>query len=134
MKICVLYFSRSGNTKYVAEKISDSLNAKVLDINSCNISELKQFDLLIVGTPVEGFRPSKEIIAFVKKIPFVEKKKAIVFCTYALWKARSLKSLGNDLKKKGYNIIGNVSKRGVVPNKTDLSKIMLEINDQLKNN
>lgn len=116
----------------MAEKISESLNAKVLDVNSCNISELEKFDLLIVGTPVEGFRPSKEIIAFVKKIPFVEKKKVIVFCTFALWKARSLKSLGTELKKKGYDIIGSVSKRGVVPNKTDFSKILLEINDQIR--
>jgi flavodoxin len=132
MKICVLYFSRTGNTKYIAEKISESLNAKVLDINSCNISELEQFDLLIVGTPVEGFRPSKEIIAFVKKIPFVENKKAIVFCTYALWKARSLKSLGKNLKNKGYDIIGSVSKRGAVPNKTDYSEIISEIYDLIR--
>ena len=132
MKICVLYFSRTGNTKYMAEKISKSLNVEVFDINSCNILQLEQFDLLIVGTPVEGFRPSKEIIAFVKKIPFVENKKAIVFCTYMLWKARSLKSLGKQLKKKGYDIIGSVSKRGVARNKTDFSKIILEINDLIK--
>jgi len=115
MKSCVLYFSRTGNTKHMAEAISEEIKAPVFDMTSSDPSIAKDFDLLIIGTPVEGFNPAKEVKAFVEQLPKTEGKKAILFCTYALWKGRTIGVLKKELSRKGYETILDVSKKGVKP-------------------
>jgi flavodoxin len=115
MKPCVLYFSRTGNTKRMAEAISESAKAPVFAMTSSDPSVVEDFDLLIVGTPVEGFRPAKENMDFVERLPKTEGKKAILFCTYALWKGRTFGVLKKELSRKGYETILDVSKKGMKP-------------------
>ena len=77
---------------------------------------VEDFDLLIVGTPVEGFRPAKETMTFVERLPKTEGKKSILFGTYALWKGRTFGVLKKELSSKGYKTIIEVSKKGIKPN------------------
>ena len=113
MKPCVVYFSRTGNTKRMAEAISEATKAPVFAMTSSEPSVVEDFDLLIVGTPVEGFSPAKETTAFVERLPKTEGKKAIVFCTCALWEGRTFKILEKELSIKGYDPALSVSKKGV---------------------
>ena len=76
MNTCVVYFSRTGNTKRLAQAIADTAKAPIHDIASTQPSAIENFDLLILGTPIEGFRPAKETLAFVGAMPKVESKKA----------------------------------------------------------
>ena len=115
MKTCVLYFSRTGNTKRMAEAISEAAKTPVFAIASCEPSVVEDFDILIVGTPVEGFRPAKETVEFVERLPKTEGKKAILFCTYALWKGRTFGVLKKELSSKGYKTILDVSTKGMKP-------------------
>lgn len=117
MKPCVLYFSRTGNTKRMAEAVSESTKAPAFNIASSEPSVVEDFDLLIVGTPVEGSRPAKEALAFVERLPKTEGKKAILFCTHLFWKGSTFKVLEKELSSKGYDTILSVSKRGVKPDK-----------------
>jgi flavodoxin len=111
MKPCVLYFSRTGNTRSMAEAISEAIKAPVFAIGSSSPSVVEDFDMLIVGTPVEGFNPAKETVVFLKHLPKTEGKKAILFCTCALWKGRTFSTLKKNLSKKGYETILNTSKK-----------------------
>ena len=133
MKPCVLYFSRTGNTKRMAEAISESVKAPVFAMTSSEPSVVKDFDLLIIGTPVEGFRPAKETMNFVERLSKTESKKAILFCTYALWKGRTFNILKKGLSRKGYTIIIDVSKKGMKPDKpADFSEIINKIKKSLQ--
>jgi flavodoxin len=132
MRTCVLYFSRTGNTKLMAEAISDSIKAPAFDIASSEPSVTENFDILILGTPVEGSRPPMETLAFIERLPKTEGKKAILFCTYALLKGITFKMLAKELANKGYDIILSVSKKGVKPNETVFSDILDEIKKVLK--
>ena len=105
MKSCVLYFSRTGNTKRMAEAISKAAKAPTFDMACSNPSI------------VEGFNPAKETKAFVECLPKNEGKKAILFCTYALWKGRTFGVLKKVLASKGYETILDVSKKGMNPDK-----------------
>ncbi|WNZ28246.1 MAG: flavodoxin domain-containing protein [Candidatus Bathyarchaeota archaeon] len=110
MNACILYYSQTGNTKKFAEKISNSLNnSKTYDITTNQPSVVKQHDIIILGTPVHGFNPSKESIAFVKQLPEGSGKKTVLFCTYRLWKGRVFSKLKGELKKRGYSTILCVS-------------------------
>ena len=133
MKTCVVYFSRTGNTKRLAQAIAESTNAPVFDIASSEPSVAENFDLVILGTPVEGFRPAKETLDFVERMPKVEGKKAILFCTHAIAKGSTFKTLEKELDKKGYKTILSVAKRGMKPDKpADFSDVLKEINKALE--
>jgi flavodoxin len=113
MNACVLYFSLTGNTRKFAETISDSLKIQaVYDITTTEPSVIADYDVIIFGTPVHGFNPSKESIYFVKNLPKGNGKKTILFCTYRLWKGRVFGKLKNELKKKGYSTVLCVSAKG----------------------
>ena len=110
MNNCILYYSQTGNTKRFAQAISNSLNIPaVYDITTNEPNVVKQHDMIIFGTPVHGFNPSKESVAFVKQLPEGNGKKAILYCTYRLWKGRVFSKLKGELKKRGYSTILCVS-------------------------
>jgi flavodoxin len=132
MKTCVLYFSRTGNTKRMAEAIATSTKATAFDINSSEPSITENYELLILGTPVEGFRPAKETVAFVERLPKAEDKKAILFCTHKLWKGSTFKILEKELSSKGYKVILSVSKKGLQPDQpADFTKELNKIQKAL---
>ncbi len=129
MKACVLYISRTGNTKRFAEAISESLEVPIFNIaDAPEPSVTQDFELLVIGTPVMGMRPTPEVHSFVKRLPECTGKKAILFCTYAIRQGGTLKVLEKELTQKGYVTILSVSKRGLKPNKADFSDVLDEIN------
>ncbi len=132
MKPCVLYFSRTGNTKSMAEAITEATKAPVFAITSSEPSAVEDFDLLIVGTPVEGFNPAKETTAFLERLPKTEGKKAIIFCTYALWKGRTFGSLKKKLSSKGYETILSTSKKMKKDTPPDFSESINQIKQVLE--
>ena len=123
------YLSRTENTKRFAEAISDSLKTPLFDIMSIKPESQADYDLLLIGTPVNGFRACPEIISFVQKLPKKVNTKAILFCTYAVAKGTTLKNLENELSKKGITTLLAVSKRGVKPNKNDFEDALKEISE-----
>ena len=71
MKTLIVYDSVHGNTEKIARAIGDAIagEVKVLRAGEVSSSELETFDLLIVGSPTHGGRPTKEIQDFLKKAP-----------------------------------------------------------------
>jgi len=127
MNACILYYSLSGNTRRFAEAISDSLQIPVFDLITSEYSIVEEFDILILGTPVHGFSPARQVLSFVEKLPEGNGKKAVIFCTYAIRKGNALKKLEKKLANKDYNVILRVSKRGFKLNKQDFSDAIHEI-------
>jgi flavodoxin len=131
MRTCILYFSRTGNTKFMAEAIANAIKAPAFDIATSEPSVVEDYDMIILGTPVEGARPAKETTAFADRLPTTDAKKAILFCTYKLFKGKTFKTLSEALSSKGYNSVLEVSKRAVKKDKTDFSDILEEIKKAL---
>jgi flavodoxin len=132
MEPCVIYFSRTGNTKRAAEAIANALNASALDISSSDLSAANRCDVLIIGTPVEGFKPAKETLMHLERLPNAEGKKVILFCTYALYKGSVFKTMEKTLSTKGYSIIGNACKKGMKPDKpADFTELINQIKKAL---
>jgi flavodoxin len=127
MKTAVFYLSRTGNTKRFAEAISESLIAPLFDVTSIKPETQTDYDLLVIGTPVNGFTACPEVLSFIQKLPEGVNKKAILFCTYAIAKGNTLKNLKQALSKKGYTTLLMVSKRGIKPKKNDFADALNEI-------
>lgn len=71
MKTLIVYDSAYGNTEKIAKAIGDAITGevKVLRVDEVNSSELKAFDLIIVGSPTQGGRPTQAIQDFLNKAP-----------------------------------------------------------------
>jgi flavodoxin len=133
MNACILYFSLTGNTRKFAETISESLKIQaVCDITTTAPSVVADYDVIILGTPVHGFRPSKESMSFVERLPEGNGKQAILFCTYRLWKGSVFGKLKKELKKKGYSTVLCVSAKGKNFKKEVFSDSTAKIAETLK--
>ena len=76
MKTLVVYDSVYGHTKTIAQTIGDAIpgEVEVLHAKEANASKLGAYDLLIVGAPTHGARPSPDAKAFLDQIqPFTLK-------------------------------------------------------------
>jgi flavodoxin len=134
MNPCVVYFSRTGNTKRLAQAIATTVNAPIMDIAGTLPSTIETFDLLILGGPVEGSSPAKETSAFIEGMNPKENAKAILFCTYRIFgNNRTMNAMEKALKSKGYQTILKVSKKGMKPDKeVDFSEITAEVKKTLE--
>ena len=73
MNALVIYHSVYGNTEEIAraigEVIAEAGEVKVARPDEVNPSDLEAIDLLIVGSPTHGGRPTKPVRKFLSKIP-----------------------------------------------------------------
>jgi flavodoxin len=70
MKTLVVYDSRFGNTKLVAEALGEAIpgEVEVVHAGEAKAAELGGYDLLVVGAPTHGGRPSDGAKAFLGQI------------------------------------------------------------------
>ena len=106
MKSLVVYYSRSGNTRFVAEKISQKIGGDIEEIidkkrrkgplgfviggfdatrgRKTDIAEMKKsprdYDLIVVGTPMWNKRITPAVRTYLEDNKFSEKRVAL-FCT-----------------------------------------------------
>ncbi|MHA1199733.1 MAG: flavodoxin family protein [Candidatus Heimdallarchaeaceae archaeon] len=93
MKLLIAYFSHSGNTKRVAEIISEKLKETehevvFKDVSTVSDTDISNAELIVLGTPIHGLilfgqHAAKPARDFIKSLPDnLEKKKFILFATY----------------------------------------------------
>jgi len=106
MKSLVVYYSRSGNTRFVAEKISQKIGGDIEEIidkkrrkgplgfviggfdatrgRKTDVAEMKKsprdYDLIVVGTPMWNKRITPAVRTYLEDNKFSEKRVAL-FCT-----------------------------------------------------
>jgi len=121
MKVLVVFDSVFGNTEKVARSIFGGLgsqsDAEILQVNQAVPGKLKGLDLLVVGSPTRGFRPTEAMGAWLEQIPAKSLKgvKLAVFDTRL--KADEIKSIGVRfiVEKGGYaarRIAGGLKRSG----------------------
>jgi len=71
MKALIVYDSMYGNTEKIAKAIGHAIvdDVKVLPISEANLTKLESIDFLIIGSPTQGFRPTKSVQAFIDNLP-----------------------------------------------------------------
>jgi flavodoxin I len=73
MKFMIVYDSFFGNTEQIARAIGDSLGPAeevgVFKVGNAPGGELSKLDLLVVGSPTRGFRPTPAVADFLKNLP-----------------------------------------------------------------
>lgn len=114
MKTLVVYDSVYGNTEKVARAIGGTIkeDVKFVHASEANLSDLEGIDLLIVGAPTQGGRPSPAMQNFLKKVtaPAIKGMRVATFDTRisAKWVGifgYAAGKIASNLKKKGGALI-----------------------------
>jgi len=133
-KALIMYFSLTGRTKYAAETLATELtnfsitiepivyigkkfirdqdrlmhgDDSMLQMNP-TILDLSPYDLVCIGMPVHGGRPSFALDAYMKKIKGIEGKKVFIFatCRFLLFQTPTI--MRTVIEQKGGSIVGEV--------------------------
>jgi flavodoxin I len=116
MKALIVYDSLYGNTEQIAKAIGGAItgDVNVLHVSETNPAELGSFDLLIVGSPTQGGRPTKTIQELLGKIRADALKNVSVTSFDTRIQTKLVKIFGyaagriaNSLKDKGGTLIAS---------------------------
>jgi flavodoxin len=103
MKIALIYFSRGGNTRKIAEAMAEELGVTAVDVKK-EKPDVSDVDLLVVGSGTYGGKPGKDIIAYLENLKPVSGKKGACFSSCASGDAsKTLQAMKDILSKKGYS-------------------------------
>ena len=113
MKTAIIYYTvHHGNTEKIAKVMSNSINAKLLEISEVEVDTLAKYDLIGFGSGIFFGKHHRRIIELIDKLPRV-KKQAFIFSTRGgtpTWLNHH--KLRKKLLEKGFNIIGEFSCKG----------------------
>lgn len=154
MKSAVIYYSRTGKTRYVAKQIEEMTDATdieikdlenrsginayincVLDIFNRRITHIKpghidisEYDKVYVGTPVWGSNVTPAIFEIINRTDF-KCKDVITFVTFkSSGEIKSLDILNNLIRQKGGNIVKSFAIRS-----DDVNEFIFNTRCALKN-
>jgi flavodoxin len=103
MKIALVYFSRGGNTRKIAEVMAEELGVMAVDVKK-EQPDVSDVDLLVVGSGTYGSKPGKGMVAYLENLKPVAGKKAACFSSCASGDAsKTLQAMKGILSKKGYS-------------------------------
>jgi flavodoxin len=111
MKALIIFDSNFGNTKKLAETIAEKFgkDTKVLPVSDFSAKELEGIKLLVVGSPVNAWRPTEKIKRFLEGFSEgqLEGIKAASFDTKmkSFLAGDASKKISRKLKKAGAEII-----------------------------
>jgi flavodoxin len=105
MKIALVYFSRGGNTRKIAEAMAEELGVTAVDIKT-EQPDVSDVDLLVVGSGTYGSKPGKDMVVYLENLKPVAGKKAACFSSCASGDAsKTLQAMKDVLSKKGYSTV-----------------------------
>jgi len=88
-KVFIVYDTKYGNTKLVAEKIAEGMKehegieVEISDVKEANLKKIADADAILIGAPNHMGNPSRTIMKFIDKLGKLElkAKDAAVFDT-----------------------------------------------------
>jgi flavodoxin/ferredoxin len=144
MKILMVYFSQTGNTRKVAQTMVDTFSAKGHTVRALSMKEalpadIAGCDVLGFGTPCFESQAPTPVKAFLSSLPNMYGKPAFVFATVGGMPGRVLYDLSSSLRRKGALVLAGFMGRGTVhhpapcltgrmpgrPDQSDLAKARL---------
>lgn len=69
MKTLVIYDSVFGNTEKIAQAIATALSTNAIPVIRADAGQLREIDLLVIGSPTRGFRPTEGISKLLNGLP-----------------------------------------------------------------
>jgi flavodoxin len=133
-KALTVFYTRTGNTRLVAESIRNEFDCDLQEIKDLKdrsgikgfivgmidvktkkkteimpkTVDLKDYDLIIICSPTWGMRLTPAITEFMNASDFKDKKVFVVAVAAAEMKAKTFKRIGDEIRSKGGTDAGNL--------------------------
>ncbi len=104
MNISVRYYSRSGNTKVIAEAIADACGVKAVSVDSAQAA-ISEADVLFIGGALYAYGLDKNLNEYLDTLKKEDVKKAVVFSSTWISK-HSIELIRKKLEEKGIEVAG----------------------------
>jgi len=111
MKFLVVYFSRGGKTRKVAEAIAQELGCEAVDVKK-ETPDVSGVELLIVGSGQYVGKLHKTLQGFLDRLQPSSKSKAAVFATAGGPDPKCIYAMEEALETRGYKVISSFKCRG----------------------
>jgi flavodoxin len=111
MKALVVYYSRGGNTRKIAEAMAQELGCIAVDVMK-ETPDVSGLDLLIIGSGNYGDKVGDKLQQSLSDMPQIRGGKAAVFATAGGPDPKSLAVMQETLEKKGYEVLSSFKSRG----------------------
>lgn len=112
-KVLIATFSQTGSTKRIADQIAKGLISSNCEVTHFSISEsnndtpdLKDFDIVGIGSPTYFFRPPFIVDDFIKNLNGLENKASFVFILHGTNQGDCGNKIRRELKNKGTKDLG----------------------------
>lgn len=103
MHAAVRYFSRSGNTKLVADAIADAAHTQAVSADASDATLSEHVDVLFIGGALYAYGLDKHLRDYVRSLDASQVGKAVVFSS--AWLSRhALDILRNELGARGIQV------------------------------
>jgi flavodoxin short chain len=115
MKALVVYWSGTGNTESMAEKIASDLGCDVKSVTDVSVSDLKEFDTVILGCPAMGAEELEEdeFKPFYDEfIANSDNKRIALFGSYGWGDGEWMRTWEEDVKNNGGNFVASIIANG----------------------
>ena len=116
MKSLVVCVSKShGNTRRVADRMAEVLDAEVVEPESTDPETLLEYDLVGFGSGIYYMTVEARLRNLIRRLPAVDHIRAFTFFTSGARKVPLLdynKPVRKHLESKGFEVIGSFSCRG----------------------
>ncbi len=116
MKSLIVCISKShGNTRRVADRMAEVLDAEVMEPESVDPEKLRDYDLVGFGSGIYFMTFDSRIPSLIRRLPHVDGIRAFTFFTSGARKIPLLdytKPVRNELESKGFEVLDSFSCRG----------------------
>lgn len=117
----VRYYSRSGNTKLLAEAIADGLGVEATSVDEPDAAITEPVNTLFVGGALYAYGIDRRLRAFLEDIDPLQVTKAVVFSTSWISK-HALDLIRKELEEKGITVCGETIYAKGKPDATTLEE------------
>jgi flavodoxin len=114
MNTVIVYDSQYGNTEHIAQAIAETLcrfgQAQVVRIDPNRQVSLQKVDLLILGSPTQGFRSTQAMQSWLGSVSSQQLRGLVIACFDTrfqglLWRISAAPSMTKQLHTKGVELI-----------------------------
>jgi len=103
MNIALIYSSRGGSTRKVAQAMAEELEITPIDVKK-ETPDVSDVDLLIVGSGTYGGKPGKKMVKFLVTLDATTNKQVAFFSTCAGDATTTLAAMKEIMANKGYTL------------------------------
>lgn len=100
MKCAVRYYSRSGNTRLLAEAIADELGVEAVSADSSDATISGHIDVLFIGGALYAYGLDKKLVSYIRTLDGDMVGRAVLFSTTWLSK-HSFDQMRKELEARG---------------------------------